>query len=268
MNNTLAFLIRHSYAVLFGVILAEQLGVPVPASPFLIAAGALARAGDANWLTLLALAVGAAAVSQAAWYEAGRVGGRKMLHLICRISLEPDACVRRTEDVFARYGLKSLLVAPFVPGLGLVAQPLAGMTGVSFPRFALFASAGAAVWAGTFLGLGFVLGHPLMSLMSSGGSAGAGLGAVLAIAVGGYLAWKLIQRRILLRRLRIARISPEELWSRLEAGENVSVVDLRHPMEIQVDPRKIPGALQISPDELEHRHLEIPRGQEIILYCS
>ncbi len=268
MNDALAFLLRHSYAVLFAVILAEQLGVPLPATPFLIAAGVLARSAEINFLAALALAVGAAAIAQAIWYQAGRLGGRKILHLVCRISLEPDACVRRTEDVFARYGLKALLVAPFVPGLGIVTQPLCGMIGVPLLRFTLLASAGAAVWAGTFIGLGYAFGRELMSLINNGASAGARVGAILAIAVAGYVAWKLIQRQIQLRRLRVARISPEELWRRLEAGESVSVVDLRHAIDVQLDPRKIPGALRISPEELEHRHLEIPRGQEIIVYCT
>jgi membrane protein DedA with SNARE-associated domain len=268
VSDSWQFLIRHSSAVLFAVVLAEQLSIPVPAAPFLLAAGAFARSGETSLASALVFVLLAAFLAQSAWYEAGRRGGRKILTLVCRVAVEPDACVRRTENVFTTYGLKSLLVAPFIPGLGAVARPLAGMIRVPFGQFAFFGLSGVAVWAGLFLGLGYAFGHPLLSLLESGTRAGARLSLLAAGAIVAYAGWKLIQRRIFVRRLRTARILPEELRRRMLQGQQVMVLDLRHAMDVQLDPRKIPGALHISPDDLERRHAEIPRDQEIVLYCA
>jgi len=268
MSGALAFMMRHGYAVVFAAVLLDQLGIPVPAVPFLIATGVLARSGQASAAAGLAIAVAAAFTAHSMWYQAGRRGGRTVLRLVCRIAIEPDACVRRTENAFARYGIKALLIAPFVPGLSIVAQPLSGMTGVPFHRFAFFGISGAALWSGTYVGLGYAFGHQLLALISDGGHTGVRLAAAVVLAIVAYVAGKVIQRQWLLRRLRMARIPPEELRQRLDSGERIAVVDLRHPIDIQSDPRKIPGALQISPEELEHRHVEIPRGQEIVLYCT
>jgi membrane protein DedA with SNARE-associated domain len=266
--SALAFMMRHGYAVVFATVLLDQLGIPVPAVPFLIATGVLARSGQESAAAGVAIAVAAAFAAHSIWYQAGRRGGRRILRLVCRIAIEPDACVRRTENVFARYGIKALLIAPFVPGLSIVAQPLSGMTGVPFHRFAFVGISGAALWSGTFVGLGYAFGHQLLALVGGGAHTGVRVATAVALAVVAYVAWKVIQRQWLLRRLRMARIPPEELRQRLDSGERIAVVDLRHPIDIQSDPRKIPGALQISPEELEHRHVEIPRGQEIILYCT
>jgi membrane protein DedA with SNARE-associated domain len=268
MSGASAFLIRHGYAVVFAAVLLNQLGIPVPAVPFLIATGVLARSGQGSAAAGFALAVAAAFAAHSVWYQAGRRGGRRILGLVCRIAIEPDACVRRTENAFARYGVKALVIAPFVPGLSAVAQPLSGMTGVPFSRFALFGIPGAALWSGTYVALGYVFGHQFLALVNDGARMGMRLAPAIALVIAAYVAWKIIQRQLFLRRLRIARIPPEELRQRLDSGERIAVVDLRHAMDIQSDPRKIPGALQISPEELEHRHAEIPRGQEIILYCT
>lgn len=268
MNNALEFLIQHSAAVLFTVVLANQLGVPLPATPFLIAVGALARTGEANPAVAVALALAAAFVSHSIWYQAGRHGGRKILKLVCRIAIEPDACVRRTEDTFARYGLKSLLIAPFVPGLGAVSHPLSGMIGVPFHRFITFSLGGIGLWASTLMGLGFIFGRQLVALVEGGAGAASKLATVVAVAVAGYIVWKVLQRHLLLRRYRMARIGPEELRQKLRAGEPITVIDLRHPQDFELEPRMIPGALRILPEELELRHQEIPRVGEIVLYCT
>ena len=268
MNNALEFLIHHSSAVLFAAVLANQLGVPVPAAPFLIAVGALARTGEASPAVAIALALAAAFVAHSIWYEAGKRGGRRILKLVCRIAIEPDACVRRTENTFARYGLKTLLIAPFIPGLGAVSHPLSGMIGVPFARFILHSIGGIGLWASTLIGLGYVFGRQLVALVEGGSSAAAKLATAVAVAVAGYIVWKLLQRHLLLRRYRMARIGPEELREKIGAGHPITIIDLRHPQDIELEPRMIPGALRILPEELELRHREIPRGGEVVLYCT
>ena len=124
MDQVAEFLTRHGYLVLFGTVFVEQIGLPLPAIPILLAAGALARTGHMDFMPVVALALLASLTSDCIWYEIGRRRGGRVLGLLCRISLEPDTCVRKTESVFARHGTRSLLIAKFVPGLSTAAPPM------------------------------------------------------------------------------------------------------------------------------------------------
>jgi len=259
------FLIRHGYAVLFGWVLLEQMGLPIPAAPLLIAAGALARAGKMNLTFALALALIAVILADLFWYSLGRYRGGRILKLLCRISLEPDSCVRRTENLFVRHGVHSLLVAKFVPGLNTAAPSLAGIFRMPVRRFMIFDSLGALLWVVSVTSLGLIFSDQLeqIALRWSGW-----LVAVLAGSLAAYVLGKFIQRRRFIRRLRIARITPKELMDKLRAGETISIVDLRQPMDIEAFPQMIPGALRIAMEEIEERHAEIPRDRDVVLYCS
>lgn len=259
------FLIRHGYAVLFGWVLLEQMGLPIPAAPLLIAAGALARAGKMNLTFAVALAFIAVILADLFWYSLGRYRGRRILKLLCRISLEPDSCVRRTENLFVRHGVHSLLIAKFVPGLNTAAPSLAGIFRMPLRRFMIFDSLGAFFWVVTVTSLGLIFSEQLEEIALRWGG---WLVAVLAGSLAAYVLWKFIQRRRFLRRLRIARITPKELMDKLTAGETISIVDLRQPMDIEAFPQMIPGALRIAMEEIEDRHGEIPRDRDVVLYCS
>ncbi len=259
------FLIRHGYTVLFGWVLLEQLGLPIPAAPLLIAAGALARAGKMNLTFVVALAFIAAILADLFWYFLGRYRGGRILKLLCRISLEPDSCVRRTENLFVRHGVHSLLVAKFIPGLNTAAPSLAGIFRMPLRRFMIFDSLGALFWVVTVTSLGLIFSEQLEEIALRWGG---WLVAVLAGSLAAYVLWKFIQRRRFLRRLRIARITPKELMDKLTAGETISIVDLRQPMDIEAFPQMIPGALRIAMEEIEDRHGEIPRDRDVVLYCS
>src|SRR5262249_38535397 len=156
--------------------------------------------------------------------------------------LEPDSCVRNTQGVFARYGARSLLVAKFVPGLGAAAAPLAGVVRMPVHRFVLFDLAGATLWACTYLTLRYIFANQLEAVAMQGGRVGAGFLTVVAMACAAFLTWKFIRRRRFLRELRLARITPEELRDKMQHGENVVVVDLRHLLSVEADPQLIPGA--------------------------
>ncbi len=268
MDDALYFLIRHGYAVLFAAVLVDQLGMPVPAAPFLVAAGALVRADRLSPAAVIGLAVLASLLGHTAWYEAGRRGGGKILRIVCGVSLEPDVCVRKTENLFARRGAKSLVFAQFIPGLAVVAQPLAGMSGVPLPRFLGFNLLAAVLWAGGFVGGGYMFARQLESAAHVALRLGGSLLLVILGALVAYLGWKVLERQRLLRQLRTARISPEELKHQMDAGEHVTIVDLRHALEFEADPRTIPGALRMAPEELDDRHPEIPRDREVVLYCT
>jgi len=259
------FLISNGYALLFGWVLLEQMGLPIPAAPLLIAAGALARAGKMNLTFAVTLAFIAVILADLFWYSLGRFRGGRILKLLCRISLEPDSCVRRTENLFVRHGVQSLLVAKFVPGLNTAAPSLAGIFRMPVRRFMIFDSLGGFFWVVTVTSLGLIFSDQLEQIALRWGG---WLVAVVAGSLGAYVLWKFIQRQRFLRRLRIARITPKELMDKLTAGETISIVDLRQPMDIEAFPQMIPGALRIAMEEIEDRHGEIPRDRDVVLYCS
>lgn len=268
MTGVFEFVVRHGEVIIFLYVFADQLGIPVPAVPGLLAMGALAAGGKINVALALMLSVGASLLADFIWYWLGRRRGDRVLRLLCKISLEPDSCVRRTENVFLRYGVRSLIFAKFVPGLSTIAPPLAGMIGVSLPRFAGYSALAALLWAGAWGGLGYFAGEALQQVTDQSGRVGRILFAFVAACLVIYVVVKWIQRRLFLRSLRIARISQEELKQQLDAGEPVVIIDLRSELDVAAVPFEIPGALRIAPDELERRHHEIPRDRDIILYCS
>ena len=268
MSDAVDFFIRHGEAFIFLYVFADQMGVPLPAVPALLAMGALAAAGRINFGLALLLSVVASVLADVIWYVLGRARGPQVLRLLCKVSLEPDSCVRRTEDVFVRYGVRSLIFAKFVPGLSTVAPPLAGMVGVGVPRFVLYSALAALLWAAAWGGLGYVTGEALREVTATTGRIGSVLVALVAASVAGYVVVKWIQRRRFLRALRTARIGPEELKRDLDSGKGVFVVDLRSALEVAATPFVIPGALSIAAEELEARHQSIPRDRDVVVYCS
>lgn len=268
MSEVLEFIVQHGEAFVFVYILADQLGVPVPAVPALLAMGALAGVGKLNFVLALGLSVAASLLADTLWYALGRLRGAGVLRLVCKVSLEPDSCVRRTEDVFLRHGVRALIVSKFIPGLSTVAPPLAGIVGVSLPRFAAYSSLAALLWAGAWGGLGYLAGDALERVADQSGRLGTALAALAAAVVGIYVAVKWLQRRRFLRSLRTARISPEELKAAIDAAAPVLIVDLRSALDVDTAPSVIPGALRIAAEDLERRHQAIPRDREVIVYCS
>ena len=268
MHSTLPFVLRHSYALVFLIVLTEQAGLPIPALPVLLAAGALAGQGRLSLPLALGLAVGASLMADFVWYELGRRRGHSILSLLCRISLEPDSCVRRTENLFAERGARSLLVAKFIPGLGTAATTLSGMLHMRLWRFFAWDAVGALLWAGAFAGAGFVFSAQLDRVAVYALRLGTGLLILLAGGLAAYICFKYYQRQRFIRALRIARITPEELKQKLDAGEDIVVVDLRHSVEFEADDAKVPGAIHLDPEEIEQRHVDIPRDRDVVLYCT
>ncbi len=268
MSSILEFLTRHGYSVLLVWVFAEQLGLPIPSIPLLLAAGALAGIGRLNFFIAAAMAILAALVSDVLWYQLGRSKGVKVLHFLCRISLEPDSCVRNTESVFARYGAKSLLVAKFVPGLTTAAPPLAGIFQMSRRRFLIYDGLGTTLWACTFLGLGYAFSGELERIGDQAARLGGSLLVLLLAVLGEYIVWKIIYRQHFIRKLRTARITAKELKKKVDAGESVVIVNLRHSLEFEADPETIPGALHLDAGNLEKDDAKIPRDRDVILYCT
>ena len=268
MHSTLEFVLRHGYALVFLFVFMEQAGLPIPSLPILLAVGALAGAGKLSLALALGLAVVASVIADSIWYQLGRLRGHSILSLLCRISLEPDSCVRRTENAFAQRGARSLLVAKFIPGLSTAAPPLAGMLRMRLSRFFTWDAAGALLWAAAYAGLGFIFSAQLDRVALHVQRLGSGLLVLLVGGLAAYLGFKYYQRQRFIRALRIARITPEQLKQKLDAGEDVVVVDLRHSVEFKADNAKIPGAIHLDPEKIEQCHLEIPRDRDLVLYCT
>jgi membrane protein DedA with SNARE-associated domain len=268
MDGAIDVLVRYGYAVVFGWVFAEQLGLPIPAVPVLLAAGAAAGTGRLSLALVLALAAVASLASDTIWYWIGRSRGGRVLGWLCRISLEPDSCVRRTQHTFSVHGARSLLIAKFIPGFSTAAPPLAGIIRMPLLRFVVFTGLGGLIWAGVFVGLGWLFSYQLERVAAYMVRLGSWAVLALAAGLGAYIAWKYIARQRFLRRMRIARITPEELKAKLDAGEDMMVVDVRHRVDFEAEPSIIPGALHLTTEDLEARHHEIPREREIVLYCT
>jgi rhodanese-related sulfurtransferase len=188
--------------------------------------------------------------------------------LLCRITIEPDSCVRRTENMFTRYGLWGVLVAKFVPGLNTMAPPLAGMSGVNAGRFAATDSIGALLYGTCFIGLGFLFKNEIEKIAAAVASIGGSALMLLVGLVALYLGYKYLRRRLVLRELRMARITAAELREKQAAGENLVILDLRSSAEYARDPDLILGARHLGMGDVEKRYQEIPRDCEVIVYCS
>jgi membrane protein DedA with SNARE-associated domain/rhodanese-related sulfurtransferase len=268
MHSTLEFLLRHGYVVLLGWVFAEQAGLPIPSLPILLAAGALAGTGRMNIFASLLAAVFAALIADTIWFLLGRFRGIKILQLLCKISLEPDSCVRRTEGIFAKEGARSLLVAKFFPGLGAVAPPLAGIFHMRMSRFMLFDALGASLWAGSFLGIGYIFSGQIERIADHLAALGGWLLVILVAAFVSYITWKYIARQRFIRELRISRITVEELKEKIDKGEDLVIVDLRHALDFEADPETIPGAFRMDATELREKNNKLPRDRQIILYCT
>jgi membrane protein DedA with SNARE-associated domain/rhodanese-related sulfurtransferase len=268
MSQILSLLVRHGGLVLFAVVLLEQLGLPLPALPWILAAGALAANGQLRPMPALAGVLLACLIADAIWFGLGRRGGPRVLRMLCRISLQPDSCVRRTQDLFHQYGMRGVVVAKFLPGLSTVIPPLAGMSGVGLRRFLLFDGLGSLLYGGGFLLLGVLFRHQLDRVLAALVSLGNGGLVAVAGLVAVYVGFKYLQRRRLLRQLRGARITVDELRRRQLAGEKLLILDLRARAELERDPSLIPGARHVSLDELDRCEPDLPRDRDIILYCS
>jgi membrane protein DedA with SNARE-associated domain len=260
--------VEHGYLLIFAWIFLDQVGVPVPAIPVLMTVGAVAGRGQLDLGPLLIASTAGAIPADLLWYESGRRRGHSVLRTLCRISLEPDSCVRSTEETFVRYGPPSLLVAKFLPGYQTLAPVLAGMSGVPVWRFLLFDVPGALLWSLAFIGLGYLLHDQLDWAFDLASELGAGLFGVVGLVLAGYVVWKLLYRQHVIRSLRTARIQPDELRALIDALDPVTVVDLRSALEIELNPQRIPSAHVMSVEELDARHHEIPKDQEVILYCT
>jgi membrane protein DedA with SNARE-associated domain len=264
----LQWLERYSVVILPVLVVAEQIGIPLPAVPALLGVGALAAQGRVSIPLVIAAIVAVALPVDLVWHELGHRRGARVLSGLCRLSLEPDVCVRRTENLFLRHGVRALLVAKFLPGLTTVMPPLAGIFGVSRLRFVLYDLAGVVLWAGLWTGVGYVFSDAIEVVVRRVSALGRTAGLLVVAALVGYVLLKYVRRQLFLRRLRIARISPYDLKRMLDAGEDVAVIDLRTALDVAATPFAIPGSRWVTAEALDEHLADVPRDRELVLYCS
>jgi len=264
MHTLFALLASRGYVILAAFVVAEQVPLPVPAVPVLLGIGALAADGRMSIVAALAIACAAAVPMDLLWRRLGAVRGIRALRFMCRLSLEPASCVRRTETLFERYGSRVLLIAKFVPGLTALAPALAGLVKVPLARFLTLDIAGVVLWAGTWMSLGYLFGRTLELIVAQTSRAEsllAGLAAGFMI----YVLLKIVPRHRLLRHFRMARITASKLKSLLGRGEDVWIADLRSGLEVEASPYTIPGARWLVAEAITEAAAEIPRDLEIVL---
>ena len=259
-----------SYGLIFVAVnvLLDQLGLPVPAVPTLIVAGAVAANGDMSLPGLFIWSVLACLAADCGWYLVGERYGIRVLKTLCKISLEPDSCVSQTQIRFERWGVNSLVIAKFIPGLAIIAPPMAGAMRIGWPRFVLLSTAAGVLWVGFGLGAGILFNSQIERLLQALSRIGsiAVLGAAILLAC--YIAYKWWERRRFYKMLRMARINDADLYALIQAGGAPIIIDVRSLTARELEPRWIPGALHVPLPEVARRMKELPRDREIILYCT
>ena len=266
--SQLSSLIQHYGVVLvFGTVLLEQFGLPIPAFPVLVLAGAMAMEGGASWQFSLLAVLLACLICDYFWFSAGRYYGKRVLRLLCRISLSPDSCVNQTEDRFRRYGPKSLLVSKFVPGFNTIAAPMSGALGTPARVFLGYSTSGALLWGGTGIALGAIfhdsVDRILVTLETMGSTALMVLGGLLAL----FIVYKYVERRRHRATLAVPRIVVKELKALMEEGQDPLIIDARSVTAHELE-AAIPGALLYSDCAPGQLMASLDKDRHIVVYCS
>ena len=269
MTQNLIWLITmYGLPIVFVNVFVDQIGLPVPAMPTLILAGAIAATGALGLTSLFTAAVLACIVPDCVWFLVGRRYGMRVLKTLCRISLEPDSCVNQTQSRFERWGVNSLVIAKFVPGLAIIAPPLAGAIRIGWPRFLILSALGGSIWVGSGLAAGVLFKTQIQLVLVHLDRIGSVTGTVVATALVTYVLYKWWDRRRFYKELRMARISVADLYELMEAGDKPIVVDVRSNTARTLEPRWIPGAIHVPVDDVARHIADLPRDREIVVYCT
>jgi membrane protein DedA with SNARE-associated domain/rhodanese-related sulfurtransferase len=267
MNHLIMLLQQYGLGLIFINVLLLQAGLPVPAYPTLIVAGAYAAMGGSPLWELVAVGVAAAVIADTGWYLAGRRFGTTILRTLCRVSLSPDTCVRQTESIFERFGARSMLFAKFIPGFASVATGLAGAVRMRYSVFVLFDALGAALWVGVAVSIGFLFRNAIDQAMNTLKELGK-YGLMLVIAA--FIVWVLIKwyRRVMFaRQLRMDRVSVDELQALMSDDKVNAIVDVRSPL-MQAATGRIPGARSVDIARIAESFKGVPVDGEVIVYCA
>jgi membrane protein DedA with SNARE-associated domain/rhodanese-related sulfurtransferase len=267
MPNLVQLLELYGILIVFAIVLIEQGGLPIPAFPILVVSGALAATGGISWVACIGVAMAACLIADVFWFKAGRFYGTRILRLLCKISLSPDSCVSQTEDKFARFGPKSLIVSKFIPGFNIVASPMSGALGVGTGRFIAFSMAGSLLWSGTGVALGAYFHKSVDQLLLVMSTMGTTALLVVLALLGLYVLFTYVERRRFLRSMEVERISMAEFASLIEQGQQPLVIDARSLTAQQLE-AAIPGALPFDACDAQGFMAGLDKDRHIVVYCS
>lgn len=267
MTHLIDLILEFGLWLVFFNVLVEQAGLPIPAYPTLIVAGAYLAGDSRALLALVATGVAATVIADTGWYLTGRRYGMRILRTLCRISLSPDFCVAQTETMFVRYGPASMLFAKFVPGFASVSTAMAGAVGLRYWRFLLFDALGAVMWVGFAVALGHVFRDAIADMLTTLGALGQYGLALLAIALAAYMAFKWWRRRQVILQLRIDRISVDELRELMTRQRGATILDVRSQLT-QAASGRIPGARAIDLERIAEGIADMPKDGDVVVYCA
>jgi membrane protein DedA with SNARE-associated domain/rhodanese-related sulfurtransferase len=253
---------------IFANVFANQLGLPVPVIPTLVVGGALAAQGSLSPTAFLVGAVSACLCADSVWFLAGRIYGSGVMKLLCRLSLTPDSCVSNTQARFERLGINAVLISKFVPGLSLIAPPLAGAIRMSWLRFLAFDSMSSAAWVVLAATVGVAFHRQIEQLMPFVMEYRVEAVVALCAILIAYVLYKWWDRARFFSTLRMARIEASDLQRLIASGAAPLIVDVRSTTAVALEPRSIPGAVRVPLNEVKGRLLGLPREREIIAYCT
>ena len=268
MEEMTDLLAQHGLALVFANVLVAQAGVPVPAVPLLVVAGALVQQGQLALPWLVVVAVVGSLLGDIPWFLAGRRYGYPILSTLCRVAIEPDVCVKQTEGIYERWGAPSLVFAKFIPGFSTVAPPLAGAMRLPFGPFVFYSAVSAALWAGVAIAAGMLFHAEVERALAWLRDLGAGALTAIAVVVAFYVAVKWIERWMFIRLLRSARITVGQLKELMANGEPPVILDVRSETGRKLDPRRIPGAIPVNIDAPARDLGPVATDREVVVYCS
>jgi len=259
------FVARYGVAAVFLFTFLENVGLPIPAFPILMLAGAYASTRHAVLLLMVVAAVAGALLADGIWYFVGRWLGKGVLNHLCRISFNPDECLERSVDGFHRRKGATILFAKFLPGVNTIMPPLAGVAAMPLPYFLLLDFAGALMWAAAGVALGFAFGERIA--VSARGVQGV-MGWLLGVGLAATVAWRVGYRFWLVKRYATPRLAPEEVHRKMREGEEILVLDLRRDDDFAASDRMVAGAVRVRPASFHRRAHHLPRDRDLVFYCT
>lgn len=270
MNDLVATVARHGYVLTFAFLFGQAMGLPLPASIAMIAAGAAIAAHTLVATNVLLAAVVALLAGDIIQFWLGRYTGWALLGVLCRLSMNPETCMLRAAESFYKRGKATLIIAKFVPGLNTMAAPLSGSMKMRFEQFLLLDSAGALLYTTIYILVGYVSRDFLAATLRNFYAAGRVMEVLVAIAIVVYAAYW--GRQIIKYRAYnvVPRIQVAELAARLAAGgtDKIKIVDVRSHGYYDVGAERIHGSIRIEPNHLDEEIKNLPKDAEFYLYCT
>jgi membrane protein DedA with SNARE-associated domain len=265
MDDFPGFVARYGVAAVFLFTFLENVGLPIPAFPILMLAGAYASAQHAYLPLVIGFASAGALLADGIWYFIGRWRGKGILTHLCGMSFNPDACLERAVDGFHRRKAATILFAKFLPGVNTIMPPLAGVAAMSLPAFLLLDFAGALLWAGSGVALGFAFGEEIAE--TARGLQGM-MGWLLLCGLVATVAWRIGYRFWLVHRYGGKRVDPEELHRKMREGESPLILDLRRDDDYEASDRIVAGAVRVRPASFHRYAHHLPRDRDLLFYCT